>query len=774
MEIFLGIIIVVLLISLRVTILKRIAIIEKKVDRLSNQNISKSKAPEVVAKSEPVKQVIKQPDPTPIVPKPIEVPKPVESKPVLNIEVPTEAPKKKKVENIKPVKKPKRSFEAWEKFIGENLLNKIGIAILVLGIGYFVKFAIDKDWIGEIGRVAIGVLCGGILLGIAHKLRNSFRAFSSVLTGGGIVVLYFTVAIGYMWYDIFDPTAAFLLMIVITAFGAVLSIAYDKVELAVIALLGGLASPILVSTGEGNYKVLFLYLIILNGGMLLVAFKKQWKLINLLALIGTVVMIGGWLFKLPETQSYNPILALVFGSALFLEFFLMNVLRNLKLKVAFKAFDFSLLLSNTALFYSFGMIVLSEYHEGVLKGLFTISLAVFNFMFAFYLKKKSDVDKNFIYLLIGLVLTLGSLAAPIQLDGNLITLFWAAEMCLLLWMYQKSGLQLVKLASVVVFGATLISLFMDWNSFYANDIMMNPFTNKALVTGLFVTASMVFYRYLLKKETNDFFSVAILETRQVVGALSLVIGFVVGVFELNYSLSKYYTTIVLQDVWMALYVLAFVVAVVAYIRRKENDNAQLIVLPISVFVIGLYIFNYQGSYKMVRHLTFAENNDFNLVYNMHYITTIVFSVLLYKVFKMVELNDNLKSIFGRFLRPFTAIVVLIIISQELNHICIQMFGSAENYYDVIAQTEKAGYALTWGILAMIFMVIGIKKKNKSWRLISLALLTLTLLKLFIYDIRGISEGGKIAAFIGLGILLLIVSFMYQKVKDLILNDEQND
>ena len=123
-------------------------------------------------------------------------------------------------------------------------------------------------------------------------------------------------------------------MLAITTFGALLSIAYNKVELAVIALLGGLATPILVSTGEGNYKVLFIYLILLNGGMLLVSYKKQWKLVNLLSFIGTVIMIGGWLFKLPSgVQSYNPLLALSFGGILFLEFFMMNVLRNLKLKI---------------------------------------------------------------------------------------------------------------------------------------------------------------------------------------------------------------------------------------------------------------------------------------------------------------------------------------------------------------------------------------------------------------------------------------------------------
>ena len=73
-----------------------------------------------------------------------------------------------------------------EKFIGENLISKIGIAILVLAIGFFVKYAIDQNWIGPVARVAIGILCGGILTALAHRFRNTYRGFSSVLAGGGI------------------------------------------------------------------------------------------------------------------------------------------------------------------------------------------------------------------------------------------------------------------------------------------------------------------------------------------------------------------------------------------------------------------------------------------------------------------------------------------------------------------------------------------------------------------------------------------------------------
>src|SRR5690606_23797780 len=111
-----------------------------------------------------------------------------------------------------------------EKFIGENLANKIGIGILVLGIGFFVKYAIDQDWINEIGRVFIGIVAGGILLGIAHKMRKTFAAFSSVLVGGGLAVLYLTIAIAFHEYEIFNQTVAFVIMVVITAFAVLLSL----------------------------------------------------------------------------------------------------------------------------------------------------------------------------------------------------------------------------------------------------------------------------------------------------------------------------------------------------------------------------------------------------------------------------------------------------------------------------------------------------------------------------------------------------------------------
>ena len=137
-----------------------------------------------------------------------------------------------------------------EKFIGENLINKIGILILVLGISFFVKYAIDKDWISDPLRVAIGILSGSIVMGVAHKLKKNYKAFSSVFVAGAISIYYLTIAIAFHDYHLFSQTVAFIIMCVITTFSVFVSVSYDRKELAVLSLIGGFAVPFMISTGE--------------------------------------------------------------------------------------------------------------------------------------------------------------------------------------------------------------------------------------------------------------------------------------------------------------------------------------------------------------------------------------------------------------------------------------------------------------------------------------------------------------------------------------------
>lgn len=87
---------------------------------------------------------------------------------------------------------------------------------------------------------------------------------------------------------------------------------------------------------------------------------------------------------------------------------------------------------------------------------------------------------------------------------------------------------------------------------------------------------------------------------------------------------------------------------------------------------------------------------------------------------------------------------------------------------------KTGFPILWGILAFIFLIVGIKKQTKILRIIALTLLGITILKLFLYDISNISETGKIISFILLGILILIISFVYQKIKVLVIDENKTE
>ena len=396
-----------------------------------------------------------------------------------------------------------------EKFIGENLINKIGITVLVLGIAFFVKYAIDQNWIKEVGRVSIGIGCGMLLIGLGHYLRNSYRSFSSVLAGGGLAVLYFTIAFAFHQYQLFSQTAAFIIMVVITAFAVALSLLYNRQELAIIASIGGFITPFLVSTGEGNYVVLFTYLIILNLGMLALSWFKNWQSIHVISLFFTIIIYGGWLGRSTYTLDEFPFYknAFLFATIFYGLFLSMNLIHNLRMQRPFKAFDFSLILLINFSYYTAGMINLSYWNNGAYHGLFTICLAAINFLLSGYLYLNKKGDRNLLYLLVGLTVTFVSLFIPVQLNGHSITLSWSAEFVLLYWLHQRSGMKVFKASSFVIMILALISLFIDWGkaNFTSHNELIVVYKNlQGFVTNIVAVIAFTLYAILLRKDSAAF------------------------------------------------------------------------------------------------------------------------------------------------------------------------------------------------------------------------------------------------------------------------------
>jgi uncharacterized membrane protein len=684
--------------------------------------------------------------------------------------------------NLPPAAKPSffEKHPDLEKFIGENLINKIGIAILVLGIGFFVKYAIDKNWINEYGRVGIGVLCGGLLIGIAHRLRRRFKAFSSVLVGGGLSVLYFTIAIAFHQYHIFSQESAFIIMVVITGFAVSLSIAYDKMELAVLALIGGFSTPFMVSTGEGNYKVLFTYLLILNCGLLVLAYRKKWNLVNILCYFFTILIYGSWLTtkclgKPAETSPYLG--ALLFATTFYVVFFLMNVVYNIRNKISFKAFEAGMLLSNTFLYYGAGMSILFYYYHGQYQGLFTAAMGVVNFGFAYTFYRRQSIDRNLVFLLTGLVLTFISLAAPVQLEGNYITLFWSAEAVLLLWFSQKSGIKLVKIVSLVVNVLMLCSLVMDWGKIYgtAASATLPILLNKGFITNAVALISVFLSMKLLKNEKESFFitrEFSLNIYRNILSVVLMAVLYFTFMLELNYHVIRSgYGDDARNIVW-GIYNFIFLISAFLFYRKRLSLSLASALLIASGLLISLYLISYNESVISVRE-NFLEEGTNGIFFYLHFLLASLFVGGLYVS------NRSAKEVFNEkdldWIKWIMVLLVVYICSAELNHVVSWLsYSQGRIIYEINRQVYKAGYTVLWGIISLVLMQQGMRRRDKTLRIISLSLFFITIIKLFASDIKGISEGGKIAAFISLGVLLLIVSFMYQRLKQLILEGEPTE
>lgn len=719
------------------------------------------------------------------VPKPTtQTPQPKQPEPVAFSNQP-----KEKVSAVNPVQRPaaiakpaepqESAFAKWlaknpdiEKFIGENLINKIGIAILVLGIAFFVKYAIDQEWIGEVGRVSIGLLCGAILQVLAHRLRKNYRPFSSVLAGGGITVFYFTIAFAFHQYGLFPQTVAFIIMVIITVFAVLVAILYDRIELGIIATLGGFLTPFLVSKGDGNYIILFTYLAILNTGLIVLANYKQWRPINFIAFFFTVLIYGGFIVSRNDAPNFSYIGVFFFGTVFYAMFIVMNLIYHVSKKGKLKAFDFIILLSINLTYFAAGYYLLKHWQLFDYTGLFTAALGLINLILSYVLLKKQEVDRNFIYLLIGITLSFISLAAPVQLKGNYITLFWAAELVVLFWLYQKSGIQLMKMASAIITLLIIVSLAMDWMKVYDSSIVIPVIVNKGCITSFVVAIAMYIVYALMHKDSQAVYIDGL--TNKTAKIPYIVLGtailFIAGCLEVNHQFTHRYPTLSLQNIYLPLYVYAFVVLAFVVLQYFKVQISKVMQLVATTVLFIYYLVNNFSVYDMEKEMLISKTGAGHFA--VHWLSVVLFLLIIGHLIQYIIRN---KKEIGTLVNAFAwaiTIVVIIILSVEIQHVYVWSYVHAENQIEIAERIfSKAGLSILWGISSFIIIWLGLRYHVKAMRIIALSLFGITIVKLFAYDLSNIPPGGKIAAFILLGALLLTVSFMYQRLKKIIIDDK---
>ena len=203
----------------------------------------------------------------------------------------------------KPAPTPARKIEPainWEQFMGVKLFAWLGGLALFLGVAFFIKYSFDNNLVSPELRVALGFVIGlGLLAGGVVMSRKNYSALSQTLCATGVVILYAVTYACYALYHFafFGPVTTFLLMAIITTAAFFLAVRLNALVVAILGMLGGFLTPILLSTGQDNPTGLFGYIAVLDAGLMVIALHRRWYFLTALAAIGTAVMQAGWMEK---------------------------------------------------------------------------------------------------------------------------------------------------------------------------------------------------------------------------------------------------------------------------------------------------------------------------------------------------------------------------------------------------------------------------------------------------------------------------------------------
>jgi uncharacterized membrane protein len=415
---------------------------------------------------------------------------------------PTPTPAEASVPPPAPAIEPVRTFSAndIESMIGRRWVGWAAVLLILFATAFFLKYAFDNRWIGEVGRVTIGIAFGVVMTSLGLKyFKRGWRIFSQILTGGGVTLLYLSAYAAFGYYHLVPQKAAFLFLALLVAEAAGLALLYQAPSIAIMALIGGFLTPLLLHSNRDQYVGFFGYIIALDLGAL--ALLKHWRGLRTIAFLGSHLLFWLWYDQNYHEQKLGAVL--LFQLCLFVIFLAAHLASRLLRRTKTSTYeDLWLLLVNPFAFFPTAYHLLNpQYHDWM--GVFAIGMALVYAGAAKLLLQRGDVRRMELLALIAVALTFVTIAIPIQLRSNWITIAWAIEALLMLWAGLETGAQRLRISAFALFGMALTRLLL-WDTPYGYRPMFIPIFNRYFLSSLAVIACIfgaaALYQHLGKRK----------------------------------------------------------------------------------------------------------------------------------------------------------------------------------------------------------------------------------------------------------------------------------
>ncbi len=521
-----------------------------------------------------------------------------------------------------------------ESRIGSHWLNRIGIAAMLIGISYFLKFAFDNNWIGPAGRVTIGLLAGILIVVWSEHFRNKgYKAFSYSLKAVGLGALYLSIWAAFHLYHLVPSGVAFVMMLAVTASAAAMAWAQDAQILAAFALTGGFSTPLLLSTGENREIALFSYVAILDIATLCLVIFKPWRRLLVMSYAGTLLLYVGWYLSFYSRIQLG--LTLDFAT-LFFAIFAIAPLVTLQPEgeiAIFASIPAILAFVNAVVYFLQAYAMIQEVNKTYMAWFALALAAVYIFLSRQVHSRKLTPGASEILHFLHLAVAIGfiTVAIPIRLDAHWITIGWFVEAGVLLWVGNRIKSDFL---NVLALGALVLGVI------------------RLLLVDNFSTTQLIF----------------------------------------NMRMTTYAIAV------------AVLAAVAWYASERGDDTAQ------SVAAVAIIALNALALIALTREVSDYYARQMN-------------------IYRPTVLN-RWQAVYG-----------------DIHRLEIE---------------RDFTYSALWMAYGAMLMIVGFTRRSAFVRWQALLLIAATTAKVFIYDVSQLDKGYRIVSFIILGVLLLAISFVYQR------------
>jgi len=630
-----------------------------------------------------------------------------------------------------------------EQRIGARWSIWIGVVAILFAASFFVKWSIENNLIGPRARLGLGLVAGlGLLAaGLGLHRRRDVPYLSEGLSGLGLGLCYLSLYAGHTYYDLLPAGAAFALMFIVTVLGTVVAVVSERQVTAVLALLGGLLTPVLLARQEPRERELMGYLLILDILVLVIARYHTWRGLNRFAWAGTVLLLTPVLMNEPDPPF--PVARLVLLSGLFVLFLLTPLAREWRQRGRIAEVDLVIVVG-TAAGYFWAVYVTLEGWRPLLEAPAAMALAIlYTVLAGFYRRRVSDDDAT-VAVLMGVACVFLTLAMPLALKGPWITLAWAAEGAVLLSVAPRLA------TPVAAWGGTL-ALFLAvfrviavdrWGSAYWTPVWNATFLAHALTVAATVLAgqlAMAMRPGQLLRATPE------------------------GLRSTLWVLASVMLSVLLwrepPGLWAAGLLIAQLL-LLGFLACAIPSPAFVVAVPLAGFAVLARTLGADDD--MAR----MSSGDLMNVYTLMRVLACAALAASGACLAASGAARNAGPI-GRAVSGVAGVVLLFVLSQAWTRYLNVAIKDAQGTTRSTQTSElrwrmQLGLSLLWTLYAAATLAWGFLRRSVALRYAALCLFGLTIVKVFFVDLASVKTSYRMLSLLVLGVVLLLVGLLYQK------------